>query len=134
MQESSKTLVSIVGSSVEVTHIILRPTLHEESRPMFNSNQAFLFINAKVEISPRGLYISSQGFKIEKIFSICPRVSYKLLITTKFYGLVLLAPRPKTKRIGTNKFGKPIWNPYKCHTRINHCELVNQYTLILPSS
>jgi hypothetical protein len=54
MQESSKTLASIIGSLVEVTHI-LRPTLHEESWPMFNSNQAFLFIHAKVKISPKGL-------------------------------------------------------------------------------
>jgi hypothetical protein len=38
MQESSKTLVSIVGSSIVGLIHILRPTLHEESRPMFNSN------------------------------------------------------------------------------------------------
>jgi hypothetical protein len=30
-----------------------RPVLHKESRPMFNSNQAFL-IGAKVENSPKG--------------------------------------------------------------------------------
>jgi hypothetical protein len=130
MQESSKALVSIVGSSVEVTHI-LRPTLHEESRPMFNSNQAFLFMQ-KLKSAPRAFTLGVKA-DIEKIFSICPQVSYKLLITAEFYGLVL-APRPKTKRIGTNEFGKPICNPDKCHTRVNHCEPVNQYTLILPSN
>jgi len=43
-----------------------RPTLHKESRPMFNSNQAFLF-GAKVEISPKGLTIGVKA-EIEKVF------------------------------------------------------------------
>jgi hypothetical protein len=44
---------------------------------MFNSNQAFL-IGAKVEISPKGLYASSQG-----------QSAPKLLINAQLYGLVL---------------------------------------------
>jgi hypothetical protein len=71
MQESSKTLVSIVGSWLEVTHI-RRLTLHEESRPMFNSNQAFLFIHAKVEVSPKGFYIRSQGWNRKNLFNLPP--------------------------------------------------------------
>jgi hypothetical protein len=41
--------------------LLLRPTLHYESRPiMFNSNQAFP-IGAKVEISLMGFYTRSRG-------------------------------------------------------------------------
>jgi hypothetical protein len=39
----------------------VRPTLHKESRPRFNSNQSSIPIDAKVEISPKGLYTRRQG-------------------------------------------------------------------------
>jgi hypothetical protein len=63
----------------------------------------------KLKSVPRAFTIGVKA-EIEKIFSICPQVSYKLLITAEFYGLVL-APRPKTKRIGTNEFGKANLQP-----------------------
>jgi hypothetical protein len=61
MQESSKTLMSIVGSLVEVTHI-LRPILHEESWPMFNSNQVFLIMQ-KLKSAPRAFTLGVKALK-----------------------------------------------------------------------
>jgi hypothetical protein len=40
--------------------VTLRPSLHQESRPIFNPNQAF-FVGATFEISPQGLYTKRQG-------------------------------------------------------------------------
>jgi hypothetical protein len=53
---------------------------------MFSSNQTFLLVQ-KLKSTPKG-FTSKVKAKIEKIFSICP----KLLINAKFYGLIL-APR-----------------------------------------
>jgi hypothetical protein len=42
----------------QVMHLrftLLRPTLHEESRPMFNSNRAFLLVQ-KLKSAPRALH------------------------------------------------------------------------------
>jgi hypothetical protein len=54
----------------------------------------------KLKSAPRAFTLGVKA-DIEKKNSIFPQVNYKLLITTKFYGLVL-APRPKTKRIPMN--------------------------------
>jgi len=64
------------------------------SRPIFNSNQAFLL----VQILKSGPKFFTLGLRaeIENIFSICP----KLRINTELYGLVL-APKLK-KRIPSN--------------------------------
>jgi len=68
---------------------------------MFNSNQAFL-IGAKVEISPKGLYASSQG-----------QSAPKLLINAQLYGLVL-APKAE-KRIPLETWKANFCNPWgKC--------------------
>jgi len=47
----------------------LRPSLQEESGPVFNPNPAFLF-GAKVEISPNSFTLGVKA-EIEKHFSIC---------------------------------------------------------------
>jgi hypothetical protein len=67
----------------------LKPTLHKESRPRFNSNQAFLLVQ-KLKSAPKGFYTRSLRLELGKFFSICP----KLLINAELYGLVL-APRLK---------------------------------------
>jgi hypothetical protein len=71
---------------MKVHHTYIKPTLHKESRPMFNSNQTFLLVQ-KLKSTPKGFTLK---IEIEKIFSICP----KLLINAKLYGLIL-APRLK---------------------------------------
>jgi hypothetical protein len=65
----------------------LRPTLHKESRPVFNSNQAVILVQ-KLK-SAQGLYTKSEGWNFFKN-SIC----LKLLINAELHGLVL-APRVK---------------------------------------
>jgi hypothetical protein len=82
----------------------LGPTLFKESRPRFNSNQAFLSVQ-KMKSTPKG-FILGVKIEIEKIFSICP----KLLINVELYDFIL-APRLKKD---SNEFGKPICNPW-CH-------------------
>jgi hypothetical protein len=66
----------------------IRPTLHKESRPRFNSNQVFL-LEQELKSPPKAFILGVKA-ETEKIFSICP----KLLINAKLYGLVL-APRLK---------------------------------------
>jgi hypothetical protein len=61
-------------------------------------------IGAKVEISPNGFTLGVKA-KLEKIFSICP----KLLINAELYGLVL-APMLE-KRIPSNLRGQ-FCNPW----------------------
>jgi len=73
---------------MKVHHTYIKPTLHKESRPMFNSNQTFLLVQ-KLKSTPKGFTLKIKA-EIEKIFSIYP----KLLINAKLYGLIL-APRLK---------------------------------------
>jgi hypothetical protein len=68
---------------------------------MFNSNQAFLFMQ-KLKSAPPKSFTLPVKVEIEKIFSNLP---LKLLINAEFYDLVLLAPRlkkTKKKRIPLN--------------------------------
>jgi hypothetical protein len=58
------------------------PLLHKESRPRFNSNQAFLLVQ-KLKSAPNGFTLRVK-VEIFKIVSISP----KLLINAELYGLV----------------------------------------------
>jgi hypothetical protein len=68
---------------------LIRPTLHEKSRPIFNSNQAFLLVQ-KLKSAAKGFRLRVKA-EIEKIFSICPA----LRINAELDGLVL---GPKLKK------------------------------------
>jgi hypothetical protein len=71
---------------------------------MFNPNPASLLVQ-KLKSAPRAFYTRVKAEKIEKIFSICP----KLLVNAE-----LLWPciGPKAEKKDTVKFGKPICNPW----------------------
>jgi hypothetical protein len=76
---------------------IFRPNLHNDSRPRFNSTQAFLLVQ-KLKSALRAELLGIKGeAKKKKIFSICT----ELLIHAELYGLVL-APSLKKKGIPTN--------------------------------
>ncbi len=72
------------------THLCLPttspPTLCKESRPMFNSNQAFLLVQ-KLKSAPNKLYTRSQGWNRKRSFQSAP----KLLINAELYGPVLVS-------------------------------------------
>jgi hypothetical protein len=83
----------LIGSNPRCFEFILNPiregSLDQgplyamESRPMFNSNQAFLLVQ-KLKLAPKGFTLGVKA-KIENIFSMCP----KLLINAELYSLVL---------------------------------------------